>query len=337
MEGHMLIKLLHLLPPEDAHALTLWALKNGLAPCVKDTADISISLFGKKLRNPIGLSGGADKAAESLAGWSHMGFGLVEAGTVTVKPRTGNPRPRIWRFENISSLVNWMGLPGGGIEPFVENLKSFQSTPERQKLFVGASIASPDGKLQEFTQLAKACSPYVDYMTLNASCPNVQHGAAHGTPEQTAADQIKAARDGAGGVPVMLKLGPTQDMAVLGRMVTSAMDAGVNGFVATNTLTHADRALAHNLNIDWPTHDGKPVGGYSGGSLLPIACWMVKEIRAHVGASVPIIGVGGIQSGADAARMLDAGANAIQLYTGLTYKGPALIADIMQSLAARKK
>ncbi len=331
----MLMRLLHLLDSETAHATTLAALKCGLGPRIREPKDLSLTLFGKRLRNPIGLSGGADKQAEALAGWSRMGFGLVEAGTVTVNPRSGNSRPRCWRFKDNNSMVNWMGLPGDGIIPFVANLEAFQHEPERKDLTVGASIASPDGKLEEFAQLAKACSPFVDYLTLNASCPNVAHANAQGAPEKTAADQVKACKDAANGKPILLKLGPTRDQAVLNRMVEAALAAGVDGFVACNTLTNADRGLADGLALDWPMRDGSPVGGYSGPHLLPIACWMVQEIRALVGKDRPIIGVGGVQSGADALRLLDAGANAIQLYTGLIYKGPALVQDIMKALAAR--
>jgi dihydroorotate dehydrogenase len=234
-------------------------------------------------------------------------------------------------------MVNWMGLPGGGIAPFLANLQAFRERPERKNLMVGASIASPDGKLEEFSRLAQACGPLVDYMTLNASCPNVAHGTSSSAPEKTAADQIKACKDASAGKPILLKLGPTMDQAVLSRMVNAAVAAGVDGFVATNTLANADRSFAKGLDISWPTHDGNPVGGYSGPCLLPIACWMVKEIRGIVGKDMPIIGVGGVQSGDDALRLMDAGANAIQLYTGLVYKGPRLIQEIMQALTARKK
>lgn len=373
----MLMRLLHLLPPEDAHALTIKALQLGLGPTLQNNSDISISLFGKIIRNPIGLSGGADKEASALAGWSKMGFGLVEAGTVTLHPRTGNPQPRMWRLPN-SSVINWLGLPGQGLPNFLKNLAEFQHHPARKKLCVGASIASPDGVLDEFKILAEAVAPYVDYITLNASCPNVSHddheakdcddspaslrerSPAAFEQIETAAAQIKKTKEGAGQIPVLIKLGPTHDSYALSRMVKAALDAGINGFVATNTVPYANKNLLKEINFEWPTHDGKSddrrsaslrersphknngaseqtrVGGYSGKQLLELSCWMVSEIRKLIPRSMPIIGVGGVQSGEDAKRLMESGANAIQLYTGLIYKGPALINEIAASLAVAK-
>ena len=338
----MLMGLLRLLPPETAHALTISALKLGLGPSLKNKRDLRVMLFGKEIRNPIGLSGGADKEAAVLPAWSKMGFGIVEAGTVTLYPRNGNPTPRMWRLatparavapsgaermaNKYNSLINWLGLPGPGLDPFIKNLAAFQTHPARKDLCVGASIASPDSKLDEFKILARAVAPYVDYITLNASCPNVAHD--DHSLENTAASQIKSAKEGAGRIPVLVKLGPTHDITALERMVRAALSAGVDGFVATNTVPYSNSNLIDARRIAWPTHNGKEVGGYSGPQLLETSCWMVREIRKLVPATMPIIGVGGIQSGADAKHMLASGANAIQIYTGLIYKGPTLLDDI---------
>ncbi|MDX1921538.1 MAG: dihydroorotate dehydrogenase 2 [Alphaproteobacteria bacterium] len=349
----MLMELLRLLPPEAAHAVTIQALKLDLAPELQNTSDLHLSLFGKTIRNPIGLSAGADKEAAALAGWSKMGFGIVEAGTVTLHPRSGNPQPRLWRIKTAqavaspasaadaermadNALINWLGLPGKGLVPFVENLRAFQHHPSRKHLCVGASIASPDNILDEFKQLAEAVAPYVDYITLNASCPNV---AGHSNDqrddhciEDNAAAQIKKTKQGAGRIPVLLKLGPTREQASVERMVKAALAAGIDGFIATNTVPFGISNLL-NEKPQWPTHDGKEVGGYSGKQLLEISCWMVAQIRNLVPASMPVIGVGGVQSGEDARRLMHSGANAIQLYTGLVYKGPALLNDIAQALS----
>ncbi len=368
----MLMKLLHLLPPEDAHALTIKALQLGLAPELQNNSDLSLSLFGKIIRNPIGLSGGADKEAAALAGWSKMGFGIVEAGTVTMHARKGNPRPRMWRIKPARAVappasamgtermvhdyavVNWLGLPGQGLPNFVKNLREFHNHPSRKNLCVGASIASPDNVLAEFEMLAESIQPYVDYITLNASCPNV---ADHSHRiEDTAAAHIQRVKQGAGRIPVLVKLGPTNHKESLERIVNAALAAGINGFVATNTVPYASRELLGNVNFEWPEAfkdgDGRPqkdsgslrerspaaserikVGGYSGKRLLDISCWMVSEIRKLVPESMPIIGVGGVQSGNDAKRLMRSGANAIQLYTGLIYKGPALLNDIASALS----
>lgn len=344
-----MMALLHLLPPETAHALTIQILKLGLGPTFKNTSDLRRTLFGKEIRNPIGLSGGADKEAAALAGWSKMGFGIVEAGTVTLHPRKGNPKPRMWRIKSTAravapsgaermayeynSIINWLGLPGGGLEPFIKNLAAFKKHPLRKDLCVGASIASPDGVVDEFKTLAKAVAPYVDYITLNASCPNVE--SEDHSFEDNAAAQIKSAKEGAGRTPVLVKLGPTRDAASLERMVRACLRAGADGFVATNTVPFGSSNLFSKKDFNWPTDGTKEVGGYSGPQLLDISCWMVREIRKLVPPETPIIGVGGIQSAKDAKKMLESGANAIQLYTGLVYKGAALVNEIAAALPPR--
>lgn len=323
-----MMELLRLLPPETAHACSIFFLKLGFGPKLKNSADLSFTLFGKRCRNPIGLSGGADKEAAALPGWSKMGFGLVEAGTVTLKPRSGNPKPRIWRLPD-NAIINWLGLPGGGIIPFIKNLKAFHQHPARKNLIVGASIASPDNIMAEFTMLAAACAPLVDYMTLNASCPNVEHD--HDNTVKNMLEQIQAAKYGAGKVPLLLKLGPTKDEAALELMVKAALGAGINGFVVTNTVPFTFCSVLKSVP-HWPMHDGKAVGGYSGPQLLEISEWMVAHIRKLAGQDIPIIGVGGVQSGKDAKRLMTAGANAVQLYTGLIYRGQGLIEEIAREI-----
>jgi dihydroorotate dehydrogenase len=325
-------KLLQRLPPETAHGITLKALEWGLGPrAPADDPRLKTVLFGKAFANPIGLAAGAEKKARALRGWARMGFGFVEAGTVTLRARAGNPKPRIWRMEG-GNLVNWMGLPGDGLEPFVKNLKAFSGTEERKTLALGASLASPDGALDEFRALSAACAPLVDYLTLNASCPNVAGHASGPDPAQSAREQVKAVVAEAGGKPVLLKLGPTRDREALKIMLDAAMASGAAGIVATNTAPFDKRAALSATPASWPQSGGKEVGGWSGPLLLDTACWMVGEARALLGKDVPIMGGGGIQSGADALRMMKAGANAVQLYTGLAYKGPGLLAEITRDL-----
>lgn len=340
--GNRRMNPLLLLRPETAHAFAIWALRHGLAPA-QDLDDPALAgeLFGKPLRNPIGLAAGAEKEAAALAGWARLGFGLVEAGTVTLPPRAGNPRPRVWRVGE-RALVNWMGLPGRGLVPFVANLRAFAQDPARRRLLLGASIAAPAGDDGDFRRLAAACAPLVDYLVLNASCPNVgahvgvdaESGASEGRaePAATLEGQLAATLEGAGGVPVMVKLGPTRDGPALAMMVDAAVRGGAAGIVATNTVPYELRALLGPLAFDWPRHRGRPVGGYSGPALLEIAVWMVAECRRLLGPSMPILGVGGVQSGADAKRLLDAGADAIQLYTGLVYRGPGLLQEIARTV-----
>lgn len=321
------MNLLSLLPPETAHKLAIAAVRHRLAPLLASPQKpLPLNLLGKTFINPVGLAAGADKKAEALAGWARMGFGFVEAGTVTRHPRDGNPQPRLWRRGD-NSLINWLGLPGSGMEPFVENLKRFE---KRNGLIVGASLASPDGRLDELKELAAAIAPYVDYLTLNMSCPNVT---GHSAPDTA---QVKAVIGDAGGKPVLVKIAPSLHEESLTATVHAVMDAGAAGIVATNTVSFDNRSLLV-AAPSWPHRAAVPVGGYSGPQLLDISCWMVRHIRAILGPAVPLMGCGGVQSGADAMKLLDAGADAIQLYTGLVYKGPVLLGEIRRACAARRQ
>ncbi|MEM6902848.1 MAG: hypothetical protein AAF556_06390, partial [Pseudomonadota bacterium] len=202
---------------------------------------------------------------------------------------------------------------------------------------IGVSLAAPGGSLDDLAMLAAATAPLADYLTLNASCPNVAHS---GNPDQDpehdpAADmtkQVRAVGGAAPGTPLLVKLGPTDDRDSFAHMVSSALEAGAVGIVATNTIPPDRASLIPTADFVWPKHEGQPVGGYSGPLLLDIACQMVRWAREIGGADMPIMGVGGIQSGIDAKQMIDAGADVVQLYTALTYQGPTVITNIKQSL-----
>ncbi len=324
---NLVTKALHALPPEAAHKATLWALKNGLGPTGKpDAPALQVTVLGKTFSNPVGLAGGAEKKAEALRGWAKMGFGFVEAGTVTLHARRGNSKPRLWRLDDGQSIINWLGWPGDGLAPFVENLKEFSKAPERIKLSLGVNIGSVEGKPDEFKEIAAACAPLADYLTLNTSCPNIGHE--NIGIKNALAKQIKAMLQESGNRPVLVKIGPTGNAGILKNMVDTAMQAGAAGIVATNTMPFDKKELLKIADLEWPKHNGKPVGGYSGPLLLDTTCWMIAEIRRLIGKDAPLIGVGGIQSGADAVRVIKSGANLIQLYTGLVYKGPALLEEI---------
>lgn len=322
-----------LLPPETAHKAALWALKSRLVPaCPPDAGSLRVQILGREFSNPVGLSAGADKQAEALPGWQRIGFGFVEAGTLMPAPRKGNTGTRLWRLPKQNSVINWLGLPSRGPDVFVRNLRRF-TEDTRNTMPVGVSIASTEGKAEDFEQLAGLVAPYAAYIALNISCPNTAEDL--GDTLQSLKSHIRAARNGAGNCPVMVKLGPTDDADVLKMLVHTALEAGAAGFIATNTVPHDKRALLKDAGeFEWPrNYQGMVAGGYSGPGLLPISLFMMSEMRALAGPKVPLIGVGGVQSGDDAVRLLKAGANLVQLYTGLIYKGPRLVRDIKEVLA----
>lgn len=322
-----------LLPPETAHKAALWALKAGLVPaCPPDPPALAVKVLGRIFTNPLGLSAGADKEAAALPGWQRAGFGFVEAGTLMPRPRPGNPAPRLWRISGQNAVVNWLGLPSAGPEKFIRNLKAFKENPDNT-MAVGVSIASPEGTLDDFRHMAALAAPYADYIALNVSCPNTAEDL--GGTLESLKNQGEAVKGEAGNCPLLVKLGPTDDMNFLKAMVQEGLTAGVAGFIATNTVPYDKQALLKDAPaFAWPQNrEGVPVGGYSGPALLPLSLAMISEIRAIAGPKVPLIGVGGVQSGADAVRLLKAGANLVQLYTGLIYKGPRLVREIKEVLA----
>lgn len=330
----MILSLLHMLPPELAHKLTLLGLRLGLAP--NQPARGRHRLFGKTIGGYVGLSGGADKNATALAGWRRIGFSFVEVGTVTLSPRAGNPEPRIWRQEAQRSLVNWMGLPNLGAVAVAKNLAAFRRSAGGEDFCVGVSLATPSSMADELSQMAQMLAPYADFFTLNASCPNV---AGHGAQSalEGASAQLKAVISGAVGKPVLVKLAPTRDEQSLRQTVRHLQAAGAAGFIACNTLPNGMAALADAslLPSSWPRHNGEPVGGYSGSALFDISTFMVRTIRSEAGSDAIIIGVGGIDSPQAARQMLECGANAVQLYTALTYQGTPLIKKLNAELASR--
>jgi dihydroorotate dehydrogenase len=322
-----------LLPPETAHKAALWLLKAGLVPpAPPESGSTRVKILGREFSNPIGLSAGADKEAAALPGWQRLGFGFVEAGTLMPRPRSGNPCPRLWRLSDQSAVVNWLGLPSQGPERFIRNLARFRGNPDNT-LQVGVSIASADGNPADFERLAALAAPYAAYIALNISCPNTVEDL--GGTLESLQSQLTAAKRGAGACPLMVKLGPTDDMTFLKALVQTGLEAGAAGFIATNTVPYDKRALLKDAPaFTWPQNrDGQQVGGYSGPALLPVSLAMISEMRAIVGPKVPLIGVGGVQSGEDAVRLLKAGANLVQLYTGLIYKGPKLVREIKEVLA----
>ena len=326
-------RLLQKLKPELAHKVAIAALYFGLGP-KQPAKGKGPLLFGKLLPGFVGLSGGADKNGRVLGGWRSLGFSFVEVGTVTLEPRRGNPQPRIWRMKDGRSLVNWMGLPNYGADSVAMNLANYR-TKNGKEFCVGISLASPNGVASEFQQMAARFAADVDFFTLNASCPNVSEHEAESALSGIIA-QLEAIVGAAAGRPVLVKLAPTNDENALRTTVRHLVAHGAAGFIACNTLPYTSSAMAEAgyLPREWPQHDGAPVGGYSGPALLYISKQMVRIIRSEIGKDKAIIGVGGISNAEDAKAMLEAGADAVQLYTALTYKGAPLLKQLNAALSA---
>ncbi|MGE5138431.1 MAG: quinone-dependent dihydroorotate dehydrogenase [Rudaea sp.] len=320
--------LLFRLDPEQAHAVTLRliGLAGRLPPArallqtlyrVQDPV-LEVEAFGLRFRNPVGLAAGYDKDAAAVLGLGTLGFGHIEVGTVTLLPQAGNPRPRVRRVPAAGALVNSMGFPNAGVGAL--------RVPR-----VGPHIGINIGKGKD-TPLEEAARDYcelyghvykqADYVALNVSSPNTL-----GLRQLQARDaiegllrQVTALRDlNRPRVPVLVKIAPDLEWSQVDDVLTAVSASRVDGIVATNT-TIAREGLpewARSLN-----------GGLSGQPLKARSTEIIRYIARQTRGALPIIGVGGVSSGADAIEKLRAGASLVQVYTGLVYRGPGLVREI---------
>jgi dihydroorotate dehydrogenase len=306
------------LPPERAHHLAI-ALLGLPAPWARiggavDDPLLQVDLAGVPLRNPIGLAAGFDKACRRLDVLGRLGFGYVVGGTITLRPRDGNPRPRIARLPERRSLVNAMGLPNPGAEAAARSLARAQPTAPRF-----ASIADQDRS--EAIQTHALLEPHVDAIELNASCPNVSWGRERDNEQHlgTLVRELGSRRS----KPLLVKLPPFRtavERDVVVALARIAVEAGADGLTCSNTRQVADARLS----------TGR--GGLSGRDLFGDTPATVHAVRTATEGAVPIVACGGIGSAADVVACLEAGATTVQLYTALVYEGPTLVATITRDL-----
>lgn len=333
----MLLPVLRLLPPEGAHTLTMRALSLGMGPRdrVPDDPVLATSVWGLEFRNPIGLSAGFDKGAEVPDAMLAAGFGFVEAGTVTPLPQPGNPKPRVFRLSEDGAVINRLSFNGTGLVPFVERLSKRSRGLGPVGANIGKNKATEDGAA-DYEIGIEAVAPYADYIVVNISSPNTP-GLRSMQGREIFADllaRVIAARaraipDVAARPPIIVKIAPDLDDQGRADIAAVVMEAGIDGMTVTNT------------TIARPKHMTDPQraeeGGLSGAPLFPIALEAVGDMYRRTGGKVPLIGCGGVASGADAYAMIRAGASLVQLYTAMIFHGPALIPRIKQDLAARLK
>ncbi|TVR96565.1 MAG: quinone-dependent dihydroorotate dehydrogenase [Rhodospirillales bacterium] len=324
--------LLRSLEPERAHALTLAALRTGLvprAPRFRHPA-LEARLWGRSFDNPVGLAAGFDKNAEVPDAMLAQGFGLVEVGTVTLRPQTGNPRPRVFRLPADRAMINRLGFNSDGAERVAERLRARAARAAAG--VVGVNVApnrdSAD-PVADCAALVTRMAPLADYLVVNVSSPNtpglraLQSDAA--LPGLLAA--VVAARDCAAvRPPLLVKVAPDVDAAGLGIIAGAALAAGLDGLIATNTTVDRPAGLTD-------PHRGE-AGGLSGAPLFAPSTKVLAALYRLTGGRLPLIGVGGIASGKDAYTKIRAGASLVQLYTALVYQGPGLVNRIKRELVA---
>jgi len=295
--------------------------------------DDPVTIFGLTFRNRVGLAAGLDKNGEAIEAFDRMGFGFIEIGTVTPRAQPGNPRPRMFRLTQAEALINRLGFNNQGVDALVARAAKAQ-----RKAVLGINIgknADTPNEQAEFDYLACLHKVYAvaDYITVNISSPNTK-----GLRElQQAArfdqllEKLGSAREALGErhgkrCPLLVKIAPDMDDEQLFALADAARRHGIDGLIATNT-TIARDAVAQ-------LRHGEETGGLSGQPLRERSTEVVRLLRRHLGPNYPLIGVGGIQSGADALERVRAGADLVQIYTGLIYHGPGVVADCAQAVKA---
>ncbi|MBV8972909.1 MAG: quinone-dependent dihydroorotate dehydrogenase [Sphingomonadaceae bacterium] len=310
--------LLFRLDPERAHELTLRALEAGLGPRGRrDDPRLATRLGGLSLPNPLGLAAGFDKDARVPGAMLRLGFGFVEVGTVTPKPQAGNPRPRVFRLVAERAVINRLGFNNGGVAAALARLRA-----KRPAGVVGVNIgANKDAadRIADYAFGAAAAAPLADYLTVNISSPNTPGLRGLQDPGELKA-LIAAVLAEAGATPVFVKVAPDLDPQAIEGIARVAVDGGVAGLIVSNT------TLAR------PGVTSAEAGGLSGAPLFAPSTEVLRAFARATGRALPLIGVGGIASGADAYAKLRAGASAVQLYTGLVYHGPGLVGRIKDEL-----
>lgn len=327
------------LDAETAHEVTMNALARmqGTAlECAFGNAPVNdpIELAGLRFPNRVGLAAGLDKNARCIDGLGAMGFGFVEVGTVTPKAQPGNPRPRLFRLPQANALINRLGFNNDGLDAFVANVKrsSFRSKGRILGLNVGKNAATPiEDATSDYLLALEGVYPHADYVTVNISSPNTANlralqgdEALDGLLGAIAARREALAATHGRRVPVFVKIAPDLDAAQVGVIAAALRRHGMDGVVATNTTISRDavQGLPH----------AQEAGGLSGAPVLAASNRVISQLRTALGPSFPIIGVGGILSAEDAVSKIQAGADVVQIYTGLIYRGPQLVADAARAI-----
>jgi dihydroorotate dehydrogenase len=330
--------------PETAHELAFAGLdiatSLGLAQRVAlHVADSPVTVMGLSFPNRVGLAAGLDKNALHIDGLATFGFGFIECGTVTPRPQRGNPKPRIFRVPDAEALINRLGFNNHGVDQFLANvIRSRFGKPGSNAgilgLNIGKNFDTPNHlAANDYLTCLRAVYPYASYVTVNISSPNtkglreLQIGAALENLLATLkGEQTKLAQRHRKYTPLVVKIAPDLSKNEIRLIAAMLMHHKIDGVIATNT-TVDHGAIAGQAHAE-------EEGGLSGRPLRSKATAVIRVLAKALDGSLPIIGVGGIMSGADAREKIAAGATLVQIYTGLIYKGPALVAEIAEALAA---
>ena len=309
-----------------------------------------VTIAGLRFPNRVGLAAGLDKNARCIDALGAMGFGFVEVGTVTPLAQSGSPKPRMFRLPQAQALINRMGFNNGGLDAFVANVRGSHLRRDRSSglvlgLNIGKNAATPiDRATDDYLACLDGVYEHADYVTVNISSPNTKNlrdlqsdaaldallSAIASRREELA--QQHAVFDDSGNKiplrrPIFLKIAPDLNAEQIKAIAATLLRHGIDGVIATNTTLSRDavKGMPH----------GDEAGGLSGVPVRAASTAVIRQLRQALGPEFPIIGVGGIQSAADAIEKRQAGADLVQIYTGLIYQGPALVQEVASALAAK--
>ena len=327
------------LDPETAHELMMQSLARAQhmplqwAYCNPTVYD-ALELAGLTFPNRVGLAAGLDKNARCIDGLGALGFGFVEVGTVTPKAQPGNPKPRMFRLPQANALINRLGFNNDGLEAFIANVKrsSFRGKGRILGLNIGKNAATPiERAADDYLACLEGVYPHADYVTVNISSPNTSN--LRSLQGDQALDDLLGALDARRDqlaqqhgrrVPIFVKIAPDLEQAQVDAIAAALTRHDMDGVVATNTTISRDA-------VKWLPH-AEEAGGLSGSPVLQASNRVISQLRASLGKDFPIIGVGGIISAQDAVAKIEAGADVVQIYTGLIYRGPDLVSEAARAI-----
>ena len=323
--------LLRRLPAESAHRAALRAMALGWGPKLSaERPRLAQTLWGRRFPNPLGLAAGLDKDAEAHEGFLAAGFGFVEVGTLTPKPQIGNPLPRLFRLPEDRGVINRMGFNNCGIADAAERL----ATRDRRRGIVGINIGKNKDQTDavvDYVVGVAALGPLADYLTINVSSPNTPglRALQAKAPLIELIDAVKAQRHRLGLTdppPILVKVAPDLSPEERQAVAEVALERGLDGLIVSNTTISRPSDLV--------SVNRKEAGGLSGRPLRPLALAALADFHKLTHGRVPLIGVGGIESGLDAYQRIRAGASLVQVYSALIYQGPGLIPRLLDELEA---
>jgi dihydroorotate dehydrogenase len=326
------------LDPETAHHLTLGGLQTayslGLSGIIAPRPpDNPRTVMGLIFPNPVGLAAGLDKNGDCIDGLAALGFGFIEIGTITPLPQPGNPKPRLFRLPQANAIINRMGFNNDGADKLIENV---QRADYRGILGIniGKNANTPiENAADDYLICLRKVYAHASYVAVNISSPNTRHlrqlqgeDALNDLLKPLKAEQQKLADTHGKYVPIVLKIAPDMEAGQVAQIARLLMQHRIDGVIATNTTL--SREGVENLP------HGEESGGLSGAPVRDKSTGVIRQLAAELQGALPIIGVGGILSGSDAAEKIHAGAALVQIYSGLIYRGPALVAESCAAIRA---